>query len=52
MTVKAIAELTGIWTLILGAAVEWLPTISYFLAAVWTVILIGGWLGLWKKPTR
>ncbi len=47
MTPRAVAEFSGIWALWVGAAVEWLPTISFFLAAVWTLILIGEWA--WKK---
>ena len=52
MSPKAIGELAGLWTLVGVALADWLPIIAAGLASVWSLILIGGWLGLWKRPRR
>ncbi len=51
MTPRAIGELTGIWALVgTGFADVQMSWIAYFLAAVWSAILIGRWLyGLIRK---
>jgi len=50
MTPKALGEVAGLWTLVAASLADWLPIVAAGLASVWTIILIGGWLGFWKRP--
>lgn len=53
MSVRAIGEITGLWTLVVGGLADvQMSWVAAALAAVWSVILIGGWLGFWERPRK